>query len=239
MSRFASRRTLAPGHRALAEAGALLSERDSTAPQKSSAGSSSNSFNLIGLSRRTSCSESSELTRTSCSSTTCTSFDEHDSQLDEARHALIASIAALRAAELRLDDIQHARSPDAEHAAKLCKRALGLRDALHQRLLGMFDDVDDHNDVKLPQRLNAGSPDPQVCASRRTLSVSAFDEEAVSELEINPPQPTEPLADRAGEVQTSAGGSVLDRVSAVLIDVIPNRPPPYSNLGRPADLQVV
>ena len=49
MSRFASRRTLAPGHRALAEAGALLSERDSTAPQKSSAGSSSNSFNLIGL----------------------------------------------------------------------------------------------------------------------------------------------------------------------------------------------
>ena len=221
MSRFASRRTLAPGHRALAEAGALLSERDSTAPQKSSAGSSSNSFNLIGLSRRT-----------SCSSTTCTSFDEHDSQLDEARHALTASIAALRAAELRLDDIQHARSPDAEHAAKLCKRALGLRDALHQRLLGMFDDVDDHNDVKLPQRLNAGSPDPQVCASRRTLSVSAFDEEAVSELEINPPQPTEPLADRAGEVQTSAGGSVLDRVSAVLIDVIPYRPPPLFEPGE-------
>ena len=160
-------------------------------------------------------------------------FESFDDQLDEARKALTVSIASLRAAELQLDDIQHARSPNADHAASLCKQSLALRDALHQRLTNMFDEHDHIDDAKLPQRLNAGSPAPP-CKDAATASACSFNlprrrsssaaDEAFDLPHRLSRQPARacldsPCLDSPQTAGASQGRSVLETVSAVLIDL--------------------
>ena len=151
-------------------------------------------------------------------------FDAFDDHLDEARKAITASIASLRAAELQLDDIQHGRRPNAEQAVRLCEQAVALHDGVRHRLVRM-DLAADHSgsdEHRLPQRVKAGSPN----TCRPTLSSVAA---CTSSFKIRRTPPAKPAAD-APTVLSMAGAEdghgaapqrngVMDRISAVLIDL--------------------
>ena len=160
-------------------------------------------------------------------------FHDFDDHLDEARRAITASVASLRAAELQLDDIQHGQRPNAEQAVRLCEQAVALHDGILKRLVRMDLAADHIDDLRLPQRVNNGSPAP---ASRAALSsaadsassfnlrrnVSSFGEDLAFEVDTAPSQPAKPHADSPEAVEEGPGAlprGVLDRVSAVLIDL--------------------
>ena len=171
-------------------------------------------------------------------------FDAFDDHLDEARKAITASIASLRAAELQLDDIQHGRRPNAEQAVRLCEQAVALHDGVRHRLVRM-DLAADHSgsdEHRLPQRVKAGSPNTcrptlssvAACTSsfkiRRTPSgnpTSSFIREHAAHESFS--LPAKPAAD-APTVLSMAGAEdghgaapqrngVMDRISAVLFDL--------------------
>jgi hypothetical protein len=162
-------------------------------------------------------------------------FDDFDDHLDEARRAITASVASLRAAELQLDDIQHAQRPNAEHAVRLCEQAVALHDGILKRLVRMDLAADHVDDLRLPQRVNNGSPAPACrppalssaanSASSFNLrrNVSSFGEAAAFEVDTAPLQPAKPHAGRPEAFEegpgTPSSRGVLDRVSAVLIDL--------------------
>ena len=163
-------------------------------------------------------------------------FDDFDNHLDEARRAITASIASLRAAELQLDDIQHAQRPNAEHAVWLCEQAVALHDGILKRLVRMDLSAEHTDDLGLPQRLHGGSPASAenwlglAAAEDRAGSFNlrrrcpSFEENEAFEVEIASPQPTRTDADSPGAVGEHGPGAwsergVLDRVSAVLIDL--------------------
>ena len=161
-------------------------------------------------------------------------FDDFDNHLDEARRAITASIASLRAAELQLDDIQHAQRPNAEHAVRLCDQAAALHDGILKRLVRMDLAAEHIDDLGLPQRLHGGSPasarlglaDAEDRAGSFNLRrrYPSFEENEAFEVEIASPQPTRAYADSPGAGGEDGPGprserGVLDRVSAVLIDL--------------------
>ena len=136
-------------------------------------------------------------------------------QLGEARKAIAASIAMMRALELQLCDLENAHCAGrCEHTERLCKQTVELRDLLRFRMTEM--------DVGVATGRNYAGPSPsRVKAGSRVVSSSLLRRATASIISnLKRGASGESSPGRMPNLkETAAETSVLDRVSGVLIDL--------------------